>query len=310
MDRCFHDLVIVGAGPAGLTAGLYAARSKRDTILLEKLGAGGQVLTTEWIENYPGFPEGIGGFEIIDRMKKQAERFGLLMENGEVLSLHTEGPQIVLSTPAKRLSCRSVILASGAQARKLGVEGEGSLTGKGVSYCATCDGPFFPDAVVTVVGGGDTAIEEAIYLTKFAARVFVVHRRDQLRCTKILRERARENGKIEFIWNAVVRRIEGADRVQSLQLQDVKTRRESKLDTEAVFIFIGTLPVTGFLKGVVDLDKEGFILVDREMRTNLPGVFAAGDVTSQSVRQVAAAVGQGAIAAINAEKYLEEQGYV
>ena len=307
MDPNFHDLVIVGAGPAGLTAGLYAARSKRDTILLEKLGAGGQVLTTEWIENYPGFPEGIGGFEIIDRMKKQAERFGLLMENEEVLSLHTEGPQIVLATPAKRLSCRSLVVASGAQPRKLGVEGEGPLTGKGVSYCATCDGPFFTDAVVTVVGGGDTAIEEAIYLTKFAARVFVIHRRDQLRCAKILRERARENKKIEFIWNAVIRRIEGTDQVQSLHLQDVKTSRESRLDTEAVFIFIGTLPVTGFLKGVVDLDKEGFILVDREMRTNLPGVFAAGDVTSQSVRQVAAAVGQGAIAAINAEAYLEEQ---
>ena len=180
MDPNFHDLVIVGAGPAGLTAGLYAARSKRDTILLEKLGAGGQVLTTEWIENYPGFPEGIGGFEIIDRMKKQAERFGLLMENEEVLSLLTQGPQIVLTTPAKRLFCRSVILASGAQARKLGVEGEGSLTGKGVSYCATCDGPFFTDAVVTVVGGGDTTIEEAIYLTKFAAKVFVVHRRGNL----------------------------------------------------------------------------------------------------------------------------------
>ena len=163
---------------------------------------------------------------------------------------------------------------------------------------------------MTVVGRGDTAIEEAIYLTKFAAKVFVVHRQDQLRCTKILRERARENRKIEFIWNTVAHRIEGVDRVQSLQLQDVKTSREAKPDTEAVFIFIGTLPVTGFLKGVVDLDKDGFIPVDREMRTNLPGVFAVGDVTGQSVRQVAAAVGQGVIAAINAEKYLEEQGYV
>jgi thioredoxin reductase (NADPH) len=308
MADYFHDLVIIGGGPAGLTAGLYASRSRLDAILLEKLSLGGQVLMTEWIENYPGFPEGVGGFEIIDRMKSQAEKFGLIIQNEEILGLKTEGHQRTLIINSGTITCRSLIIATGAQAKKLGVEAESRLIGKGVSYCATCDAAFFSDCVVTVVGGGDTAIEEALYLTKFASKVYIIHRREQLRATKILQERALTNKKIEIIWNTVINQIAGTDLVQGVQLMNVKTGEVRDLNTEALFVFVGNTPVTGFINGGVELDEGGFIKVNEKMETSLLGVFAAGDVTSHSVRQISAAVGQGAIAAINAEKYLENQG--
>ena len=300
-----YDMVIVGGGPGGLTAGLYAARDKQDVIMLEKLSPGGQVLSTDWVENYSGFPDGIGGFDLMERMQKQAEKFGLKILSHEVSGVDFTGAEKILKLNTGSIAARSVILATGAQPRKLGIEGEGLLTGKGVSYCGTCDGPFYRDAVVAVIGGGDTALEEAIFLTRFAREVHVIHRRDQLRGTKILQERAFANEKIRFIWDTLPVRIEGLTGVERLCLKNVKTGEESVLQAEGVFIFVGTRPVTEFLNQAVDLDDQGFIKVNRKQETSNPGVFAAGDVTSGSFRQIASAVGDGASAALNAEKYLE-----
>ena len=300
-----YDMVIVGGGPGGLTAGLYAARDKQDVIMLEKLSPGGQVLSTDWVENYSGFPDGIGGFDLMERMQKQAEKFGLKILSHEVSGVDFTGAEKILKLNTGSIAARSVILATGAQPRKLGIEGEGLLTGKGVSYCGTCDGPFYRDAVVAVIGGGDTALEEAIFLTRFAREVHVIHRRDQLRGTKILQERAFANEKIRFIWDTLPVRIEGLTGVEKLCLKNVKTGEESVLQAEGVFIFVGTRPVTEFLNQAVDLDDQGFIKVNRKQETSNPGVFAAGDVTSGSFRQIASAVGDGASAALNAEKYLE-----
>ena len=300
-----HDMVIVGGGPGGLTAGLYAARDKQDVVMLEKLSPGGQVLSTDWVENYSGFPDGIGGFDLMERMQKQAEKFGLKILSHEVSGVDFTGAEKILKLNTGSIAARSVILATGAQPRKLGIEGEGLLTGKGVSYCGTCDGPFYRDAVVAVIGGGDTALEEAIFLTRFAREVHVIHRRDQLRGTKILQERAFANEKIRFIWDTVPVRIEGLTGVEKLCLKNVKTGEESVLQAEGVFIFVGTRPVTEFLNQAVDLDDQGFIKVNRKQETSNPGVFAASDVTSGSFRQIASAVGDGASAALNAEKYLE-----
>jgi len=300
-----HDMVIIGGGPGGLTAGLYAARDKQDVVMLEKLSPGGQVLSTDWVENYSGFPDGVSGFDLMERMKKQAEKFGLKILSHEVSHVNFTGTEKILELNNGSIAARSVILATGAQPRKLGIDGEGFLTGKGVSYCGTCDGPFYRDAVVAVIGGGDTALEEAIFLTRFAREVHVIHRRDQLRGTKILQERAFANEKIRFIWDSVPVRIEGITGVEKLCLKNVKTGEESILQFEGVFIFVGTRPVTEFLNGAVELDDKGFIKVNRKQETSIPGVFAAGDVTSESFRQIATAVGDGASAALNAEKYLE-----
>ncbi|MBW1802699.1 MAG: thioredoxin-disulfide reductase [Deltaproteobacteria bacterium] len=302
-----HDIVIIGGGPAGLTAGLYTARDKRDAVLLERLSPGGQVLMTDWVENYPGFRDGISGFELMDHMKSQAERFGLPILNEEVreVDFHNHEKRLVLGSGP--MIARSIIVATGAQPRKLGIEGEDLLTGKGVSYCGTCDGPFYRDAMVAVIGGGDTAVEEALFLTRFANRVYVIHRRDELRATKILQDRAFANKKITFIWDTVPIRIEGQSGVERLCLQNVKTGEETFLEVEGVFIFVGTRPVTQFLNGAVDLDGQGFIKVDRRQETSVPGVFAAGDITSEAFRQIATAVGEGATAALYAEKYLESQ---
>lgn len=300
-----HDMVIVGAGPAGLTAGMYAARNKQDVVLLEKISPGGQVLNTDWVENYSGFPEGISGFELMDRMKAQAEQFGLTILNHEVQDADLQGPEKHLVVDSGSLNARCVILAPGAQPRKLGIEGESRLMGKGVSYCGTCDGPFYRNADVAVIGGGDTAVEEALFLTRFAKLVYVVHRRDELRATKILQDRAFANKKIRFVWDTLPIRIEGEKGVEALWVKNVKTGEKTSLEVEGVFIFVGTRPVTEFLNGGVDLDEQGFIKVNRRQQTNIPGVFAAGDVTSEAFRQIATAVGEGASAALHAEKYLE-----
>ncbi len=306
MSASYHDLVIIGGGPAGITAGLYAARSRIDAVLLEKLALGGQVLTTEWVENYPGFPEGIKGSDLIRRMKQQAEKFGLPIKRDEILSVDFNRKEKVLTSGQGTIKCKSVVIATGAQARKLGVPGEASFTGKGVSYCATCDGAFFEDLPITVVGGGDMATEEGIYLTKFGSKVYLVHRRDKLRATKVLQERVLANEKIEIIWDSVVSAIEGRDLVDRVRLHNVKSGRESTLETSGVFVFIGMVPVTSFLNGAVDLDADGFIVVDRGMQTSVPGVFACGDVTDKEVRQISSAVGEGAVAAVSAEKSIFE----
>jgi thioredoxin reductase (NADPH) len=300
-----HDLVIVGAGPAGLSAGLYAARDRQDVVLLERLRPGGQALTTDRVENYPGFPDGISGFDLMERMRVQAERFGLSILTREVreVGLQNSEKRLLLSSGLIKAHC--VIVSTGAQPRRLDLEGEALFTGKGVSYCGTCDGPFYRDATVAVIGGGDTAVEEAIFLTRFAAQVYLIHRRDELRATKILQERAFANEKIQFIWDTVAVRIEGQTGVERLCLRNVKNGEECGLDVNGVFIFVGTRPATQFLERAVDLDEQGFVKVDRRQETSMPGVFAAGDVTSGAFRQIATAVGEGVSAARHAEEYLD-----
>jgi len=303
----FHDLIIIGAGPAGLSAGLYAARNKQDVVLVEKLSPGGQVLTTDLVENYPGFPDGIGGFELMDSIGKQAERFGLKILSHEVQGVDFKNQMKHLMLASGSMEARSVIVTTGAQPRKLGIEGEELLTGKGVSYCGTCDGPFYREADIAIIGGGDTAVQEAVFLTRFASRVYVIHRRDELRATKIIQERAFANEKIEFIWDTIPLSIEGETGVERLRLRNVKTSKESTLNIEGVFVLVGTRPVTEFLKDAVDMDNQGFINVDRRQETNVQGVFAAGDVTSETPRQIATAVGEGVTAVLSAEEYLEDQ---
>ncbi|RLB41231.1 MAG: thioredoxin-disulfide reductase [Deltaproteobacteria bacterium] len=300
-----RDLIIVGAGPAGLTAGMYAARARLNVVLFERMAPGGQVLLTDIIENYPGFPDGISGFELMDRMRKQAEKFGLTIENREVLSFKFDHELKTVVTDKGEEQAQAVILASGANPRKLGIPGEELLTGKGVSYCATCDGPFYRDLEVAVIGGGDTAVEEALFLTKFATRVYLIHRRDQLRATKILQERVMENDKVKIIWNTVPLEILGDKAVEAIELKNVKTSEQSTLKIQGVFIFIGYEPNTQVLQGLIELDELGFIKTNAIMETSVPGVFAAGDIRSKNLRQISTAVGEGATAAFSAEKYLE-----
>jgi thioredoxin reductase (NADPH) len=300
-----EDLVIIGAGPAGLTAGLYAARSAIGTTLLERLSPGGQILTTDWVENYPGFPEGLSGFDLVDRMRRQAERFGLEIQSRDVTGFEPGGAGIYLVTDRGELECKVLILACGATPKKLGIKGEELLTGKGVSYCATCDGPFCRDQEVVVIGGGDTAVEEAIYLTRFASRVHLVHRRDELRAVKVLQDRAMAEEKINIVWDTIPTLIEGETGVEGVGLKNVKTGEESRLAVQGVFVFVGYSPNSELVKGKLELDDQGFVVTDNDMQTSVPGVFAAGDIRSKLLRQVATAVGEGATAAFAAEKYLE-----
>ncbi|MCG8552554.1 MAG: thioredoxin-disulfide reductase [Desulfobacterales bacterium] len=299
-----YDLVIIGAGPGGLTAGLYAARARMNVLLIEKAVPGGQILVTDWIENYPGFPEGISGFDLAEKIKEQAMALGLEIETSEVQGLDLSGTTKEIILKKKRIKTKSLIIASGASPRKLGV-GEDKFMGKGISFCATCDGPFFRDKVVVAVGGGDTAVQESIFLTKFAKKVYLVHRRDELRATKILQERAFSNDKIEFIWDSSVTGMDGFFGVEKVNIKNLKTGSESQIEANGCFIWIGILPNTEFIKGDVKTDESGFILVDTKMQTNVPGVFAIGDVRDTPLRQIATAVGDGAVAAVSAEHYVE-----
>lgn len=303
-----RDLVIVGAGPAGLTAGLYAARARLDTLLLERLSPGGQVLNTHWVENWPGDVAGVSGFDLADRFRDHALKFGLEIKSSEVRGLNLEGDLKVLETDYGPVGAKAVILATGASPRKLGVPGEAELAGRGVSYCGTCDGPFFRDKVVVAFGGGNTAAEEAAFLTKFAKKVYLVHRRDELRACKVLCERVETNPLIEVLWSHVPLAIEGTDGVQSVLLKDLKSGQEKRLMAEGAFVFVGTNPNTGFLAGQVPLDQEGFIVTDLGMATSLPGVFAAGDCRASILRQIVVAAGDGAVASFAAQRYLEEHG--
>lgn len=307
MTLAYHDLVILGGGPAGLTAGLYAARSRLDVVLLEGQACGGQLMTYEWVENYPGFPQGIGAPELVERMVEQATAFGLPVVKNKALSVEVPADGVEKTVVLKdgEIRCKAIIVATGARPRKIGVEGEDKLRGKGVSYCATCDGAFFEDCVVSVVGGGDVAVEESIYLTKFARQVNVIHRRAHLRATKVIQERAFANPKIKFIWDTVVTRVNGDQSVMGVTLKNLKSGEVSEMDTDGLFVFVGTLPSSEILNNAVSLDKDGFIIVDKEMETDVPGIFAAGDVLSKRLRQITASVGEGATAALNAEKYLE-----
>lgn len=308
MERRDYDVVIAGAGPAGLTAALYAGRSKLRTLLLERMAPGGQIANTFSMENYPGFPDGISGADFAVAMEKQARKFGVEICLGEVRTLIPEGKIWAVRTEDGEWKSQAVIVATGLEAKKLGVPGEAEMMGRGVSYCATCDGPFFQDAEIAVVGGGDSAVHEALYLTRFASRVTLIHRRDALRAEKILQERAFQNEKIEFQWDTVVARVLGESGVEELELKNLKSRQIQKIKVRGVFFYIGLMPHTAFLEGVVDLDKEGYVLTDENMATSTPGIFAAGDVRQKRVRQVATAVGDGAMAAVAAERYIESQG--
>jgi len=301
-----HDLVIIGAGPAGLTAGLYAARARLNVLLIEKAVPGGQIIVTDWIENYPGFPEGISGFDLAEKMKNQAEALGLKMETAEVqsLKLTPDVKEVVLQE--KTIQAKSLIIASGASPKKLGI-GEDRYMGKGISFCATCDAPFFKEKTVVAVGGGDTAVQEAIYLTKFVKKVYLIHRRDELRATKILQERAFANDKIEILWDTVATGVDGFFGIEGVHVKNVKTGEEKTLKADGCFLWVGTTPNTQFLNDLLDTDAYGFIRADARMQTSVPGVFAAGDVRDTPLRQVSTAVGDGAIAAVSAEHYLENE---
>jgi thioredoxin reductase (NADPH) len=305
MQKVDYDLVIIGGGPAGLTAGIYAARARLNVILIEKAVPGGQILVTDWIENYPGFPEGLCGAELVQKMTDQAEKFGLDIETNDVVSLDLAGPVKKIHLTDKTITSCALIIATGASPRKLGIPGEKKLFGKGVSTCATCDGPFYRDQVVVAVGGGDTAVQESLFLTKFARKVYLVHRRDQLRATKILQERAFNNDRLEIIWNSVLTEIRGTSSVEKVVLKDVTIGKEESMPADGCFIWIGIIPNTAFLDNGLKLDGNGFILTDFNMQTSVPGVFAAGDVRSTPLRQVSTAVGDAAIAASAAEQYIE-----
>ncbi|MCD6272491.1 MAG: thioredoxin-disulfide reductase [Deltaproteobacteria bacterium] len=306
MQNVDYDLVIIGGGPAGLTAGLYAARARLNVILLEKSVTGGQIIVTDWIENYPGFPEGISGIDLTGRMTEQAKRFGLEIETEEVLSLDCSNKVKKIELGDRTISAHTIIIATGASPSTLGVPGEDDFYGKGVSSCATCDAPFFSGAVVAAVGGGDTAVQESIFLTKFAKKVFLIHRRNELRASKILQERAFANNKIEIVWDSVLTGINGTKTgVTNITIKNVKTEDTNDLAVDGCFIWVGIQPDSGFLGDDIKIDEHGFIIVNDRMETSVPGVFAAGDGRSTPLRQIATAIGDAAIAAVSAEHYIE-----
>ncbi len=301
-----YDVLIIGGGPAGLTAGLYAARARLTTLLLEKGALGGQVIKTEQIENYPGSDAGISGFELIQRMERQAKSFGLIVAGAAAESITLlQDRAIMVASSEGEFHTRTLIIATGSEPRLLGVEGEERLTGRGVSYCATCDGAFFRGKEVAVVGGGDAAIEEALFLSRLAKSVHVIHRRDQLRAVHILQERARVERGISFVWNTVVEAIIGDTRVSGLRLKNLKDGSSFSLAVDGVFIYVGLRPNTGWLSGIMPLTDDGFIVTNDLMETPLPGIFAAGDVRKKLLRQITTAVGDGATAAFAAEKYVQ-----
>ncbi len=307
MENKLYDVMIIGGGGAGLTAALYTSRANLSTILFEKLVVGGQIASTDLVENYPGFTEGILGAEIAQKMESQAVRYGTQIIYEEVKGLSRKGDVFEAISGETCYSARAVILAMGASFRMIGVPNEKELTGKGVSYCATCDGAFFKGKKVIAVGGGDSALQEGIFLTRFAERVTIVHRRDKLRASPILQERAKMNAKISFIWDAVVDKIEGEKKVEAVLLKNVKTGEVQKFPTEGIFVFIGHDPNSGLAKGFVALDEKGYVVTDVSLATSVPGVFAAGEVRQGAVRQLVSACGEGCAAALSAQAFLDEQ---
>jgi thioredoxin reductase (NADPH) len=302
-----YELVIIGGGPGGLTAGIYAARARLRTVLLEKGLAGGQVAFTNLIENYPGFPDGVAGMELGQLMEQQARNLDLEIVNEEALQVELHGADKLVQTAGNEYLAEALIIATGAQHTRLGLPNEEALTGRGVSYCAVCDGAFFRGREVAVVGGGDSAIDEGLFLTRFAHKVTIIHRRDALRATKILQERAFANPKMAFIWNQVVDQIVGTDRLEKVVLRHVRTGEKQDLVVDGLFIYIGLKPNTEFLHGTLKLDPQGCIVTNEKMETEIPGIYAVGDVRLGSLRQAISAAGEGAAAALMAEKYLAER---
>ena len=301
-----YEVVIIGGGPAGLTAGLYSSRARLNSLLIEKGLVGGQILNAEKVDNYPGFPEGISGLELGELMHQQVTKYGLQTIIAEATGIEPQQKQIVIKTTQGNFIAKAVIIASGSERRKLGIPGEKKFTGKGVSYCATCDAAFFRDRPVAVVGGGNAAITEALHLTKFASKVTVIHRRNQLRASGIMQEKAFSEPKIEFLWDTVAEEIEGENSVTRIKLRQVKTGKESSLDVAGVFISAGLKPNTDYLKGVLPLDDGGYVVTNDKMETEIPGIFAAGDIRRNSARQAITAAGDGATAAFYAEKFITQ----
>jgi thioredoxin reductase (NADPH) len=303
-SRKQYDVVIIGGGPAGLSAGIYTARSRLATLLIEKTAVGGQIINAGMVENYPGFPSGVNGVDLTQAMYKQATKFGLETLYDEVIGIEVSGKQKIVKTPQADFLTKAIIIAGGAERQKLGVPGESEFTGKGVSYCATCDGAFFRDKVVAVIGGGNAAAHEALELTKFANKIYLVHRRNELRATPIVQEKLLVDKRIQLIWDTVVTAVVGEKLVSKIKLHNVKTNQDSELAVSGVFVSVGSQPATGYLKGVVALNGVGAIITNDKLETDVPGIFAAGDIRSGSIRQVIGAAGEGAMAAINAGKYI------
>ncbi|MBF0241391.1 MAG: thioredoxin-disulfide reductase [Desulfamplus sp.] len=323
MAQTDYELVIIGGGPAGLTAGIYSARARMNVVLYEKAATGGQVIVSDWIENYPGFPEGISGYDLGDKMLNQAKNLGLKIESEDVTAIEVDGDRKIVHLGKKKsVTTKAIIIATGASPKKLNV-GESKFMGKGVSFCATCDGPFFRDKTVVAVGGGDTAVQESIFLTRFAKKVYLVHRRGELRAAKILQERAFKNDKIEFIWDSVVTGMDGFFSVENVKVKNIKTGEEKNIKADGCFIWIGITPNTDFLKKSIDeinansqnsilnvadilkIDDSGFIYTNELMETSVSGIFAAGDARTTPLKQIVTAVGDAAIAVMSAEHYIE-----
>lgn len=306
-DQNHYDVIIIGSGPAGYTAGIYTSRANLSTLIISGTLPGGQLMTTSEVENYPGFPNGIFGPELMMNMRQQAERFGAVIVDDEVLKVDFKNRPFTITTHAETYTAEATLLCTGASPRKLGIPAEQQFSGRGVSYCATCDGPFFKGENIVVVGGGDTAMEEATFLTKFGKSVRVVHRRDSLRASKILQQKALENPKIEFIWNNVVADIKGNNKISTVLVKDINTGKERTIETGGLFVAIGHEPNTAVFKGQLELDDKGYIILKHHTKTSVEGVFAAGDVHDHRYRQAVTAAGFGCMAAIDVEKWLSER---
>lgn len=301
-----YDVVIIGAGPAGLAAAVYTGRSRLNTLILEKGMPGGQILLTDFVENYPGFPEGVVPFELMEKFRKQAEKFGAKIETDEAQEIRKEGNLWNVVGNKGTYSARAVIIATGSNYRRLGLPSEAKLIGRGVSYCATCDGAFFKDKDIAVVGGGDNALTEALFLTKFCRSLKLIHRRDQFRGVKILQERIFANEKIEVLWNSVVEEVTGEERIESIAVKNVKDNSTSTVKVDGLFVSIGMDPNTGFVKDLLDLNEWGEIEVKKNMKTSQPGIFAAGDATDACPEQMATAVGTAVSAALAVDEFLSD----
>ncbi|MFW6115267.1 MAG: thioredoxin-disulfide reductase [Thermodesulfobacteriota bacterium] len=304
-----YDVIIVGGGPAGLTAAIYTTRARLSTVMIEKLGTGGQAALTDKVENYPGFVDGVSGPELVYNMEEQAKSFGMISTFGEVTKIESSEEdstkRVYVDHDPEPYKARAVIVAAGHEQRKLGIAGEAEYTGRGVSYCATCDGAFFRDLSVAVVGGGDVAVEDGLFLTKFASKVYLIHRRDRLRATKILQERVFHHEKVEPILDSVVEEIVGENMVQAIKVRNLKTGEVKELQVDGVFVFIGWNPNLSFLGSTVELSDDGYIVVDGEMRTSQDGIFACGDCCKKGLKQIVTACGDGASAAVSAQHYVE-----
>ncbi|MCF7919055.1 MAG: thioredoxin-disulfide reductase [Candidatus Cloacimonetes bacterium] len=303
-DVIKYDIAIIGSGPAGLSAAIYAARGGLKTVVFEKGIMGGQITVTQEVENYPGFHKTLSGFELMDEMKKHADKFNTDYREEEVKGIGLQGLCKVIETNKGMYHAKTLIFATGAHPRKLNVPGEDKFYGKGVSYCATCDGVFYRDKAVAVVGGGDSAVEEAIFLTRFVKKVYLIHRRDKLRAVQIIQERAFNNPKIEIIWDSEVQEVNGDDFVTSITIYNKKLEKRSKVPVDGIFIYAGILPNNEIIESRIELDEAGFVKVNEDMHTNVPGIYAAGDIVSKKLRQVITAAADGAIAAWSAEKWI------